>query len=157
MDQKVVYAGFWLRVAASIIDTIVFVVILIPLYFIGFILLTNSDPSWIGDFSSEPELYMIEFMVIYVISIAIGVVTQFIYKTWMECSKKQATLGKMIVGIKVTTLDGQRISFTTSALRFIVYLITGMLANGVLFIIGAFTDRKQCLHDMAVKTIVVKK
>jgi len=73
----------------------------------------------------------------------------------MESSNKQATLGKQALGIKVTTLDSQPISFAQATVRYFAkYLSTLIFLIG--YIMVAFTDKKQALHDMLAKTLVVK-
>jgi len=76
------------------------------------------------------------------------------YFTILECSKAQATLGKRLFGLKVTDLRGHRIGFGRANARYVVKLFVCLpfLAG---FIPIAFTPRKQGLHDLMVKTLVV--
>ena len=74
----------------------------------------------------------------------------FSYFARSECSKEQATLGKEAVGIMVTGPNGERLTFKQSALRAILKLLLFKAS----FIAG-FTPKKQALHDMAAKTLVV--
>jgi uncharacterized RDD family membrane protein YckC len=74
----------------------------------------------------------------------------------MESSKIQATVGKMLLGMKVTGYNGKRISFLKATGRhFAKYLSAAILGIGYLMI--AFTRKKQGLHDMLAQTYVVKK
>jgi len=62
----------------------------------------------------------------------------------------------MAVGIKVTDLNGDRISFTRATGRYFGRIITNLtLLIG--YIMAGFTDRKQALHDMIASCLVVKK
>ena len=119
------YAGFWIRFFALIIDSIVLSI----LYFAaGFI---------IGD-----------IFLIYVL------ITWF-YFAGMESSVKQATLGKMALGIVVTNLDGSRINFIRATVRYFAqFLSTIILFIGYLMV--AFTSKKQGLHDLIAGTLVVR-
>jgi uncharacterized RDD family membrane protein YckC len=74
----------------------------------------------------------------------------------MESSARQATLGKMAVGIKVTDEAGARISFGRAVGRYF-----GKFVSTIILLIGflmvAFTEKKQGLHDKLAGTLVVKK
>jgi uncharacterized RDD family membrane protein YckC len=73
----------------------------------------------------------------------------------MNSSEKQATYGKMAMGIKVTDLEGRRISFWRGLGReFAKFLSAIILMIG--YIMAAFTERKQALHDIIAGTLVVK-
>jgi uncharacterized RDD family membrane protein YckC len=74
----------------------------------------------------------------------------------MESSKYQSTLGKAVLGIKVTDLKGNRISFGRASGRFFAKIISS-LTLGVGYIMIAFTEKKQGLHDMIAECLVVKK
>ncbi|GEQ96830.1 hypothetical protein JCM17844_04670 [Iodidimonas gelatinilytica] len=74
----------------------------------------------------------------------------------MESSEKQATLGKAAIGIKVTDMNGQRISFLRATGRhFGKILSTIILLIGYVMIL--FTKRKQGLHDMIAGCLVLKE
>jgi uncharacterized RDD family membrane protein YckC len=74
----------------------------------------------------------------------------------MESSKRQGTLGKMAIGIVVTDLDRRRITFGKANARFWSKLLSKALL-GAGFIMIAFTRRKQGLHDIIAKTLVIRK
>ena len=76
-----------------------------------------------------------------------------IYEAVMESSSKQATLGKMALGLKVTDLEGRRISFARATGRHFAKLLSGMILL-VGYIMAGFTERKQALHDMIAGTLV---
>ncbi len=79
-----------------------------------------------------------------------------LYYALFESSSKQATLGKMALGIVVTDIDGNRISFGRANARFWSKIISGMIL-GIGFLMAAFTEKKQGLHDMIAGTLVIKK
>jgi len=68
----------------------------------------------------------------------------------------QATLGKRIVGLKVTDLAGNRIGFGRATGRHFAKMLSSMIMN-IGYIMVAFTDRKQGLHDMLAGTLVMKR
>ena len=74
----------------------------------------------------------------------------------MESGPKQATFGKRVLGLRVTNMAGERISFGHASGRFFSKIITGLVPFAIGFIMAGFTERKQALHDMIAGTLVVK-
>lgn len=89
------------------------------------------------------------------ITFAFSTLANWIYEAAMESSKYQATLGKMVLGLKVTDLEGRRISFLRATGRHIAKIISGFILL-IGFIMAGFTERKQALHDMIAGTLVVR-
>ena len=86
----------------------------------------------------------------------IGLIVSWVYFALMECSRTQGTLGKMALGIKVTDLEGNQISFAKATDRYLCKLISYIiLAVGCIMV--AFTERKQGLHDKLAECLVVNK
>lgn len=141
---QAVYAGFWLRVAAYLVDA----VILTAAYFV--LVLAMAFGLLAG--GPQPELAesMLVVLGIWLLSIAIP----WLYVALMESSTKQATLGKMACGIKVTDLAGNRISFGRATGRHFAEWITGFTFL-VGYVMAAFTQRRQTLHDLIAATVVV--
>lgn len=79
-----------------------------------------------------------------------------IYYALMESSKYQATLGKIVMGIKVVNNNGQRLDFAKAALRNISKILSGLIL-GLGYVMIIFDDRKQGLHDKLAGTLVVKQ
>jgi uncharacterized RDD family membrane protein YckC len=86
----------------------------------------------------------------------IGIILNWLYYTLFEASSKQATLGKMALGIKVTDLDGEPITFARANGRYWAKIIS-TLTLLVGYIMAAFTERKQALHDILAGCLVVQK
>jgi uncharacterized RDD family membrane protein YckC len=78
-----------------------------------------------------------------------------LYFAFMEASKYQGTLGKIVMGIKVTDQNGQRVSFSKALLRNLSKLISSLLL-GIGYLMIIFDDKKQGLHDKIADTFVVK-
>jgi uncharacterized RDD family membrane protein YckC len=132
-DQvSVRYSGFWKRVGASLLDAIIFA---LPLGIISGLMFgfDNNGGSNLFTF-----------------------IAGFLYKTLMESSSNQGTLGKMIMGIKVTDLNGDRISFGRAAGRYFASMVSA-LTLGIGFMMAGWTSKKQTLHDMISSTLVVDK
>lgn len=142
------YAGFWIRFVAAFIDGII---VGIANAVIGMILGIGSPRVTPGmDVAAMIPLIMAS-MTRGIIS---GAILGVLYYGLLESSEKQATLGKMIVGIKVTDENGQRISLGRAAGRFFAKYISGLtLLIG--YIMAGFTDKKRALHDMIAGTLVV--
>ena len=82
-------------------------------------------------------------------------VVTLLYFTFMESSKKQATLGKISQNLIVTNLNGERINILQSIARNFSKLFSGLIFM-IRFIMPAFTKRKQALHDLIAGTFVIK-
>jgi uncharacterized RDD family membrane protein YckC len=78
-----------------------------------------------------------------------------VYYAAFESSPERATLGKLAVGISVSTPDGRRLSFARAALRTLAKIPS--LAIVVGFFMPLFTERKQALHDILTNAVVVRK
>ena len=152
---RIVHGGLWKRFAARMVDGIVVAMVLyalwLPLVFLGGGL--DQPP---GDPAAGAAATVL-VLLIYPLSLLIPMV----YYGWMQSSGRQATLGKLAVGIKVVRSDGRPVSFWRSALRELMYGLFGMVTCGIgPLIIGvmvAATERSQGLHDMASDTLVVDK
>jgi uncharacterized RDD family membrane protein YckC len=86
----------------------------------------------------------------------LGFAIQLVYYAYFESSERQATLGKQAMGLVVTDLNGNRISFGTAAVRFLSKILSGIII-GIGYFMQPFTERKQALHDMIAGTLVYKK
>lgn len=83
-----------------------------------------------------------------------GAIVWFFYAPILEASVLRATIGKHLMGIQVTDLQGHRLSLQASTVRNVLKLVSGaVLLIG--FIFALFTKRKQALHDIVAETIVV--
>ena len=137
------YAGFWIRLVAYAID--------------GFVLTIASAAvalSFSGVLKDIPEGAALDEMGIAIIIPAINMLIPFLYFVLLECSSKQATLGKMALGLRVTDISGRRISFARSLGRGFGKILSVLVSIGFLMI--GFTAKKQGLHDMIAGTLVVK-
>lgn len=77
-----------------------------------------------------------------------------LYFAGMESSRLQGTIGKKILGMKVTDLKGNRISFWRATARYF-----GRMLSRVLLLLGfvtiLFTKKKQAIHDMITRTVII--
>jgi uncharacterized RDD family membrane protein YckC len=86
----------------------------------------------------------------------ISIVISWLYFALMESSKIQGTLGKMLLKIKVTDYDGNRISFARATGRYFGKIISGMIMM-IGYIMAGFTEKKQALHDILASCYVIKE
>ncbi|MFM9837335.1 MAG: RDD family protein [Cyclobacteriaceae bacterium] len=151
------YAGFWLRFVAIIIDGIIigvlqFVVIAPILAAIGIGI--SSGASAID--SEDPTAMIAKAMAIFSTVGLIGQVVNILYFTLMESSKYQATIGKLALGLIVTDVNGGKLDFVKALIRNVSKIVSGIILL-IGYIMAAFTEKKQALHDIIAGTLVVKK
>ena len=99
------------------------------------------------------------FIVTIILAVIIGpspipFVIGLLYFIGMEGSPKQATLGKMAVSIVVTDVHGERITYNRATGRHLAKFISAVILL-IGFLMVAWTERKQGLHDMIAGTLVV--
>ncbi len=85
----------------------------------------------------------------------ISLLIDWLFYSLFESSSWQATPGKKLLQLKVTDLYGNRIGFGKATGRYFAKLLSGLIL-GIGFIMVAFTEKKQGLHDMMAGTLVVK-
>lgn len=155
-----VYAGFWKRLAAAWIDTLVTMAIwIICGYFYGELYLDDIVTSVLAAGVTDLDAMSDEINYIYgvgqVYVLLISLTGAWIYYTVFESSEKQGTLGKLAVGIKVTDLHGNRIGFVRASGRYFAKYISATII-GIGYLMAAFTKRKQGLHDMMAGCLVIR-
>ena len=151
-NQDLKFAGFWVRILAFIIDTLV---CSIPI--MGAEKLLGEDSG---------------------ITIVVTLVLLWLYSAIMLSSSWQATFGKKVLGLKVLSTEYEPLDFKKASIRFLYFLITYTLlfspvvviylANDsfILWLVGIilillpilmmfFNEKKQVLHDYLAHTIVL--
>jgi len=151
------YAGFWLRFVAHMIDSLllglVFLVMLVPLVLLtglgGLLHSINPDhppdPAVVAAFASSLALI-----------IAGSVVASWLYNAYFESSDWQGTVGKKVMNVVVTDLQGNGVSFGRASGRFFAKLISGLIPFGIGYILAGITEKKQALHDMIAGCLVLR-
>jgi uncharacterized RDD family membrane protein YckC len=154
------YAGFWLRFVALIIDLIIIGVIrgvfIIPLLAMMGIGLANDIQNMdVNDPASVVGLIGTVMAAASVVTL-ISTIVWVLYYTFLESSKLQASIGKLALGLIVTDSNGARLDFGKALVRNVCKIISSLILC-IGFIMAAFTDKKQALHDIIANTLVVKK
>lgn len=139
------YGGFWIRVVAAIIDWIIVRVVVSPIHLIF------GGLGLAGMMSGVPHHGLALFGG--GLTLIVTLFGSWLYEAFMESSSYQATLGKMIFGMKVTDLNGNRISFERATGRHFAKWLSGMILC-IGFIMVGLTERKQGLHDLLAGTLV---
>jgi uncharacterized RDD family membrane protein YckC len=154
------YAGFWKRFVAHLIDSILIgvasLILLIPFLAaagLGAFSIGDSDLSYDSETAIGFILAMIAGYLLLVLGIA---VLSWLYYALMESSGQQGTVGKMALGIKVTDMNGNRISFGRATGRYFAKIISGLTLS-IGYIIAGFTQQKQALHDIIAGCLVINK
>jgi uncharacterized RDD family membrane protein YckC len=152
------YAGFWLRFLAYIIDNIVLgvifgVVALLAIAAIG----VDYFRAMVQGLQDGNGEFPVAFVSAILIAVLLTAVVSWIYHAWMESSQYQGTLGKMALGLIVTDLNDQPVTFGRASGRFFAKIITGLIPLGIGYIMAGFTEKKQALHDMIASCLVLRK
>ena len=125
--QPTQYAGFFARFLAVLIDAVILGIV-----------------NWVIRMALGP-----------LVSAFAGLGLGIAYEIYFLSSPKQATIGKQALGIIVTDLNGGRIDPGKAALRWVGKIISGLILL-IGYIMAAFTERKQALHDIIAGTLVLK-
>jgi uncharacterized RDD family membrane protein YckC len=149
--QFVQYGGFWVRVIAAVVDFFVVRVFLFPfkaIFGLGGLALGGFDMHSYRHGMAVPYFIFGSGVIAF---LTLG--ASWLYEALMESSSYQATLGKMIFGMKVTDLYGNRIDFARATGRHFAKILSGLILC-IGFMMVGFTERKQGLHDMLAGTLV---
>lgn len=147
-DSEKPLASRWARLGASIIDSIIMMVIILPvMYFTGGFegIMEGVQPSFV-----------------YTLGIAVvGIIVFFVINYRLLVTSGQ-TVGKKVLEIKIVDLNGNLPVFQPQlVIRYAVYMLPGQIpVVGQIFsfinILFIFTKEKRCIHDLVAKTRVVQ-
>jgi uncharacterized RDD family membrane protein YckC len=133
---EMVYAGFWVRVGAKIIDGIVLSVV-------GFALAIAGNLVTSHLIARSALQNILSFV------LNVGYVTYFI-------GAYSATPGKMACGLRVVRPDGEKISYARACGRCFAEFVSSLIL-GIGYLMVIFDEEKRALHDRICDTRVVKK
>jgi uncharacterized RDD family membrane protein YckC/phage FluMu protein Com len=155
-------AGFWVRYLAFLIDMAATVLLLLtPVVIKSYKVFTvvglylGSVASFYFYYSGPEQLGMTAFFIY--LGVSYPIVFGGFYYILSESSADQGTIGKQALGLVVLTEKRmKRLKPEQAGYRFFAKFLTGLpLGLGLVF--SAFTPKKQALHDMMAKTVVVFK
>jgi uncharacterized RDD family membrane protein YckC len=159
------YAGFWRRTVALIVDVVLIFIVwlfILPMLdtalgigLLGYLTERMSDTLEIhpGDFG---QLFPLQIGILLVLAGLAAIVSYLIYSPILESSRIQATVGKMLLGIIVTDIEGQRISLQRASMRSLCKLAS-VITFLIAFIIVCFTTKRQAIHDIVTGCLVLEK
>jgi uncharacterized RDD family membrane protein YckC len=128
-------AGFWLRVVALIVDYGMLLILLAAMM-MGAMNVGGEDLAL-------PAYWL-------------WLLATFFYWPVLESSPWRGTVGKRLLGVVVGDIDGGGLGFVRSLLRNLAKIISS-IPFGIGFLMAAFTSRKQALHDLITKAVVMRK
>jgi len=134
------YVGFWLRVWASLIDTVLMLVVIFPILFAVY----GREQLASGVTLSGPANILVSYILPAAVVIAF----------WQA---RQATPGKMAIGARIVDAKtGGKPSFKQEAIRYLGYFVsTFPLCLGLIWV--GIDKRKQGWHDKLAGTVVVRR
>ena len=152
------FAGFWLRFVAAILDNVILAIPTAPLAILIFATMLPGLAMARGNPASLFATFFprIIFFVILILAL------KWLYWALMEASSWQATLGKKALGLYVTDLEGNRVTFGKASGRFWSGRGLSLVPLGNLYylvdcICCGFTEKKQAVHDMIAGCLVMRK
>lgn len=162
-------AGFWKRYVAYFIDIVILYIaveILSMLYFsfqaqseIGLLtdLLNSLDAQSASGEMIDPQVLIKKLEAVLLPALVFSTCAYFIlggiYFSVMESSKHQATVGKRMLGIKVTNANGEPIRLPQSIGRYCAATLSWLTLN-LGHALAAWTPQRRALHDYVASTRV---
>lgn len=143
------YAGFWIRLLASVIDTVFLSALLLPLLwsFYGDQLrkmmtsVANLDLERLANVQTGPADLLVD--------VGLALIVIILWRT------VRGTPGKLLLGLRVIDeRTGANLSWAQSVVRYIGYFVS-LLPMGLGFIWAAFDPRKRAFHDKMARSLVI--
>ena len=145
----VMYGGFWRRFAALLLDGLILAVFTVPLRMALMMFLPSNNVA-----NMNPALVMATLGAIG-IGVLLSMALSCLYQGYF-LSQKGATLGKMLMGLKVVTFDGGPITVSRAIGRYFASMLSSMILC-IGYIMVAFDDQKRALHDHICGTRVIRE
>jgi uncharacterized RDD family membrane protein YckC len=139
------YAGFWIRLVAYVIDTILVDIIILIAFFPVAVLMAARET--LDGTPHDPGL----------VGVAMNVLTlvfTLLYYGLFTASKWQATPGKRLLGLHIVGTDGRKLRFGLGVGRFFAYFLSSIILGVGFFMIG-WSDQKKGMHDILCRTRVI--
>lgn len=158
-NESTEYAGFWIRFIAYIIDSFIigFLEFIIVLPLLGLFGVKVFELSTLRDLENADSDLLVPVIASAItgLSLTVLLITWFYYAL-LQSGARQATVGKMALVLKVTDVNGDRLTFARVSLRYFSKILSGLFMM-IGYIMAGFTPKKQALHDYIANTYVVRK
>lgn len=149
LPGTVVYAGFWVRFVALMIDSLIMgaagFLILLPFGVFVNLSMSPSNPSGLPTTAG-----CLMIVALYLVLILLHVA----YKVFFV-GRFGATPGKMVLKLKVVMADGSRVTYGRALTRFFAEIVSALTLY-IGYIMAAFDEEKRALHDRICNTRVVR-
>jgi uncharacterized RDD family membrane protein YckC len=145
------YGSVWRRLAAYLLDGLLCLVAMALISLPVTVLLRLPSIGGLPTDARQGLFVMKVFLAFAVITKLVA----WLYYTMSESSEWQGTPGKVAVGLVVTDLDGNRISFKQANKRYWAKIASDFLYLGYVSIL--LTEKRQALHGYLAKTLVVRR
>ena len=148
---EIIYAGFWRRLTATILDQIVLTVG--RAFIFGILGLIVYAGVYL--FEVKEHHHEIIKQIFGGCALLLNIWLTWIYFALMESSSLQGTLGKLALGVRVFhKADKRALTFEEATVRYFAKIISrATLLIG--YILCAFSSKKQALHDFVGKSVLV--
>lgn len=156
--RSLVYAGFWLRAVAYAIDLFLVAVLAMPLLAMVTPLAGNNWEEYSK--LAPQEMFNMQNPVVrpfLLVALPVVLLCGLLYFALCESSSWQGTPGKRLLGLRVTDLQGRRISLGRASGRFAGRILTGLVPFGIGYVLAGVTARKQALHDLVAGCLVLRR
>jgi uncharacterized RDD family membrane protein YckC len=141
--------GFWLRSMAFAIDHLILLFTLAIFTVVGFF------AAEIGGGGARDFFFYQQARIVLPVLLPLAIILFIAYFAFFHGAWGQ-TIGKMICGLRVVTIDGQPLSFPRALVRTIVYALSAIpFSLGFLWV--GFTSSKRSWHDLIAGTMVIRE
>jgi uncharacterized RDD family membrane protein YckC len=145
---QLVYAGFWIRFVAYIIDAVVLNILQMPLWFVsGRNPFEQPDPALV---LSDPWGYWAPSLLVVALSFPLTIAYHALF-----VGRFGGTPGKLALSLRVVKPDGSKLSYQHAVGRAFAEILTGFTCL-IGYIIAGFDQQKRALHDHVAGTRVIK-
>jgi uncharacterized RDD family membrane protein YckC len=151
-----VRAPLWRRFLAGLVDLVIAygcIVLGSAVVFASGVLLFSIVDLTPPGFAKSPSADLLIVLVTVLITV-LAAGPMIAYFTWMESSSRQATLGKLWLGLAVVGIHGRRISRRRALFR-VLTKVLGMMCYGIGLLWMFFNSNRQAVHDRVVNSVVI--
>ena len=134
------FASFDQRLMASVIDYFLLMICYVAIVLLAYIFV-------------DQKMFRIGTALFFLFLVPVA---RIVYSSIAEASVKQATIGKRIMDIKVTDLNGSRLTLGNSIGRNLGKIISNATL-GIGYLLCFLNKKQQCLHDIMAETLVTKQ